>query len=162
MLREVTPVRERPCPGEAMKLYSISEVLANGRKAFVIGFINPAGVVAWLLQLLVFTTPGLIVSGVAIAVALFTQFPDRPWMAIAAPIYLLPMVFLTFIFMALSTFTDLATEWVFGKLWGVPDPEKLSHRFGYFMLSGPIWILVVLIFTIGDGGPCYGPARHCS
>lgn len=145
-----------------MPLYSISEVGASGRKALVSGFINPAGIVAWLLQLLVFTTPGLIVSALAIAVILFTQFPDRPWLAITAPIYLLPLVFLAFIFMVLSTFTDLATEWAFGKLWGEPDPARLSHRVGYFMLSVPIWILVTAIFGYGDSGGCSGPARYCS
>jgi hypothetical protein len=129
-----------------MPLYSVSEVGANGRKALVSGFINPAGVVAWLLQLLVFTTPGLIVSALAIAVMLYTQFPERPWLIIAAPFYLLPLAFLAFIFMVLSTFTDLATEWAFGHLWGAPDPAKLSHRVGYFMLSVPIWILVTVAF----------------
>lgn len=129
-----------------MPLYSVSEVGADGRRALVSGFINPAGVAAWSLQLLVFTTPGLFVSVAAVAVVLYSQFPERPWLMIAAPLYLLPLVVLAFALVIISTITNLATEWAFRKLWGKPDPAKVAHRVGYFMLSVPLWISITFIF----------------
>ena len=146
-----------------MPLYSVSEVGADGHEALVSGFINPAGVIAWLLQLLVFTTPGLIVSVLVITIVTYMQFPDRPWLTIIAPLYLLPLVFLAVIFMVLSMFITHATEWVFSRLWGVPDHTNLTHRVGFFMLSVPIFVFVVVIFGFDDGGGgCLGPARYCS
>lgn len=146
----------------AMPLYSISEVTTDGRKALLDGFINPSGIAAWILQLMVLTTPGAIVTSLAIAVRIFTKSPDRPWMALFAPIFLLPLVFVAFIFMFVSTFTDLATEWLFTRTWGKPDPTNLLHRVGYFLLSVPVWIAIALIFGSGGDANCSGPARYCS
>jgi hypothetical protein len=142
-----------------MPIYSLSEVTAEGRKALAGGFINPAGVIAWLLQLAVFTIPGVIVSSIAIAIYLLPHFPERPWLALAAPIYLLPLAFLAFMF--LSAFTDLATQWVFERTFGKPNPEKMSHRIAYFLVSIPIWALLALLFGSGGDGICSGPARYC-
>ncbi len=148
--------------GGTMPLYSISEVRADGRKALLSGFINPSGIAAWFLQLMVLTTPGAIVTSLAIAVGLFIKFPDRPWIALFAPIFLLPLAFAAFVFMFVSAFTDLATEWLFARTWGKPDLTKLLHRVGYFLLSVPIWIAVAFIFGSGGDANCSGPARYCS
>lgn len=146
----------------AMALYSVNEVTTDGREALLTGFINPSGIAAWVLQLTVLTTPGAIVTSLAIAVGLFTNYPDRPWIVLLAPILLLPLAFIAFIFMFLSTFTDLATEWLFTRTWGKPDPTKLLHRVGYFLLSVPVWIVIAFIFGSGGDANCSGPARYCS
>jgi len=146
----------------AMPLYSISEVTTDGRKALIGGFINPSGIAAWVLQLMVLTTPGAIVTSLAIAVVIFTKSPDKPWMALFAPIFLLPLIFAAFIFMVVSSFTDFATEWLFTRAWGEPDPKNLLHRVGYFLVSVPLWIAMAFIFGSGGDANCSGPARYCS
>ena len=144
-----------------MPLFSVSEVLSNGRSALLNDFITPAGMAAWLLQLATLTVPGMIFSSFAIAASFVIQFPERPWLALAAPIYLLPLVFLTFILVLLSTITHMATTWAFEQIFGKPEPTKLLHRIGYFALSIPIWVLVALIFGTGDEADCSGPSRYC-
>lgn len=130
-----------------MPLFNSNEVLREGRDALRHGFINPAGMVAWFLQLLVFTRPGVVLSVTQTALYLLDQNPDRPALALAAPFYLLPMGFLAFSFMIVGGLTDKATEFVFMRLAGSPDPQNLLHRVSYFALSLPVF--VVLAFLCG-------------
>lgn len=128
-----------------MPLFSTKEILSEGRTSLVSGFVSPAGVVAWLLKLGVLTTPGLFVTGLAVASLLLAHSPERPWVVLTTPFLLVWLAFVGFVFGILSVFTDFLTAWAFERLIGPLNPQRLLHRIVYFSLSLPAFVLVGIV-----------------
>jgi len=143
-----------------LPIFSVSEVIDDGLSAVRDGFVTPPGIAAWLLQLAVFTKPGVAISMLASSYYLFTTLPEeKSWLAIAAPVYLLPLAFLGVICHFLHVFTSLATEWLIALIIREPNPRNLIHKFLFFMISLPVFVLMAFIFG-GDSDPTCG-GRYC-